>query len=313
LIGLVAVLVTGAATVLVTASSTEANSPRPYIALPGQLNPVVSYTATDPQALTGDALNTAGELLAAGAPLDSVGHLGDLTPKGDQPNTHQADSQDYQQAIHLNSKAGPWMQSIIYYAGEAGIPWQILYGLLNATSDFDLKGPARGGTKIGIAGIETNGTETSVDQANNPDYSIQFAAAQLADFYALFHDWGLALIAFHSGKPQANYLRNNGHPAAGTGASALAFINKAFYGLDKLGLDKTNPDMAITPAVLAKGVQMITLPDQATLRDTVIKSYKSIFFRVPTEQEIQAFMGVANDAVTQWQMVNANNANAYDQ
>ena len=34
---------------------------------------------------------------------------------------------------------------------------------------------------------------------------------------------------------------------------------------------------------------------------------------VPTEQEIQAFIGVANDAVTQSQMVNANNPNAYDQ
>lgn len=264
------------------------------------------YQAMDPR-YPGDQsqqdLNDYNRAQAIQGPMSEGGHLS--PGQYSSGLSHQANTPNIRDAVAFNGKAAPYMQAVVFYAGQNGIPWQMLFGLINAVSGFD---PSfSNGALHGLAGMnpifEGNGE-------NDSNRSIQFAAEQLSQHYERYHDWGLALIAYHMGPATADYIRQNGKPAAGTDSEGLSFITKALKGLGTLGLDMSTPDFLTTQKVLSAGPDKINLPDQTTLHAAVLQRFKQLFFRDPSDQELQSFMDIVNQSVANSQLPTSN---PYDQ
>lgn len=249
------------------------------------INLVMPFSAQDPAATPATGPNGPDEFSG----LDAETNQGTAAT---HQTSHQADQGDVQKAMQTDAKSTPYMQAIVFYAGQLNIPWQMLWGVIEATSGFD---PTyTNGTVHGIAGLPN-----TLDGADkDPNQSIQLAASNLAAAYDKYKDWGLAVMAYNQGDAAAQYMQQNGKPANGTDTQALGFWAKVTAPLAQMGLDMTGTQYTTTKAVLSAGPDKVTLPDQATLKQTVTTQFQQMFFRQPSPTEVQAFMDIVNQVTT---------------
>lgn len=279
----------------------------PPVQTPAELDTIVSqvapFTASDPtfsaDASAQQALFQQNE--NPGTLLPGISADGGGTAAG---ASYQASQSDIDRAIKNNSKAAPYMQAVVFYAGQNNIPWQVLYAAIDAGSGFDPNFSS--GAKSGIGSLDP-----SDPASQDPMKSLQSAAQQLADYHSRYNDWGLALIALQQGSATADYLRSHGTSANGTQSDSLAYLTKAYKDLDALGYNHDGADFSTAAKAVGANTPTVKMLDQATTQDQIKKAFEQTLFRDPTPDEMSNFYGMMQNSYVQAQLADAQNANPW--
>lgn len=209
-------------------------------------------------------------------------------------------------AATANPKSTPYLQDVVRTAAIYGVPWQVVWGIINHESagTWDPKVVGDQGNSHGLAQIyQPAHPEVSRSQAEDPGFAIQFIARNLATNFAKYHDWSLAVLA-HNSPAAADYMFAHGHSAPKRLPFDATYISGVFGGLEKLGFDfkdtrlTNGQDVGAINGGGSGGVgNAVNLPDPATMRQKAHDYLSKLFFREPTPQEIENLVGIMQSSI----------------
>ncbi|MDP9404369.1 MAG: M23 family metallopeptidase [Actinomycetota bacterium] len=256
-------------------------------------------------------------LLAAAVPFKSTFDQPTSTPRVDENLRYfaeraggtvpgrvqvEASQADVNRAISVNGRSAPYMKMIVGTAAKHGVPWQVLWGLLRTESGFDAK--ARGVNKngtvdSGIAQINSIHNIPEV-QANNPAFAIDWAARKLKEGFSAYGDWGLAALNYHRPR-SARTLFEGGKSETGWGVHDRDYVGKVFAGLDAVGFtgDDAKLQFIGDEGQGAGAVPGPVLPDPVAVKERAANYLRSLFFREPTDAELQGAVDLVTGLAVQ--------------
>ncbi len=176
-------------------------------------------------------------------------------------------------------------------ANEFGVPIDILYGVINATSGWNPSAVGNSGTTYGLGQID----EQRIDRnaAQNPRIALRFVARSLASNFNQYGSWELSALEYRSEGAAARLL------ADGT----IDKVNKSWLGdalesAAKSGLGNNIFDFASLAALSTRGdgdragptIPPFQEPDRATLRETARRAVQSIYGRESSGDELTGFV-----------------------
>jgi hypothetical protein len=178
-----------------------------------------------------------------------------------------------------------------YYAKVHGVPLNILYGLVAHESGWNKDAVGDNGQSHGLAQIYQPvwGDQVSVAQSRDPRYALNWAARMLAERFAQYGDWKVA-VAAHNSPVAAEYLAKNGKYQNEKSAKYVADImNRA----NRSGLSDYLADEGLDTEIAGTGsgsgieVSPFAAPDPAASRAYTRETYMNLLGRNPTEEEMK--------------------------
>lgn len=214
--------------------------------------------------------------------------------------------------------ADQYLSYVARLATQAGVPWQLAWGVIRARSNWDVGYRSRDGSEVGLAGINVRGASgVSTDEARNPAFAIRWVVQQLASAYQQTGNWALAALSTQD-PAAASYARQHGASAPGRARSDQVYLGRVFGGawaskaglgdnyvglyeqLD-YGLLENEANTLLEPIFdqtgAGSGREVVSLPDPATLRETATDQFREWFLREPTQQELDRFVAGMTDVV----------------
>lgn len=197
-------------------------------------------------------------------------------------------------------KAEPFLDTIIQAAAQRGIPWQVLYGVVRAEFNFD-------GAQMRRAGRDPVGGRMGAEEGANPTRTIVQLSLDLAKLYERYGDWALAALAHkHPESAQHIFESADGSSAPGRAMLDTQWVSKVFSGLDALGLDVNEmAGVSLFAQGGAKGAggggasNPFNRPDPAAVREQARTYLRQLFFREPTDAELEGIVNLLNGVVDQ--------------
>jgi len=177
-------------------------------------------------------------------------------------------------------------------AGEFGVPIDILYGVINATSGWNPKAVGNAGTTYGLGQIEEGFINRNA--AQDPTVALRYVARSLASDYQRYGAWELAALNYHE-KGAADKLI-----AEGTiDKTNKDWLGNALESSAKSGLGNNIFDfagLAATPTSRSGSggggpkIPAFQEPDKATLREISRRAVESVYGRTTENEELEGFV-----------------------
>lgn len=203
-------------------------------------------------------------------------------------------------------------KSLLEWAADAAakydVPLNILYGLIEMESNWDVNAVGDNGTSFGLAQIHTPAFP-DVDQATalNPAYALHFAARNLHERFELYGRWDAA-VASHNSPVAGEYLASTGEFQT---AKSQDYVTNIFNYANKSGLDSYKADAAgieVSPEAQSINVTPFAAPDPAAIRNYIREQSQTLLGRDPSQEELNAGVRQLTDLYRAGYAINTRNA-----
>lgn len=232
-------------------------------------------------------------------------------------------SPEYQAALgFMGGEKSRILDKIFEEALRHNVPWQVLWGILRAETNFKIDAVGDGGDGFGIAQINLP-AQTAVTKAQALDwrFSIAWTASKLREGFNKFGDWSLAALA-HNSPAAAASLKSTGQSRTGRAVRDQDYIAKVF-GLDgrspgpsllTLGFDMN--DTLLDPIISQDGSggagNAVVIPDPVLVRQQV-RDFLQARYISPSEDLVGGIEGIVRRAFVDRSLsVQQNAPNPYD-
>lgn len=227
----------------------------------------------------------------------------------------------------------PHIQKVAIAAEESGVPWQVIFGVIRAMSNWDPgkvsrlgAPPAAAGTTAGSASNRESESDTAAAEGPAPRDTpggIKHIAEMLDAYFEELGDWGLAVMAMEDPEA-ARELKATGRTS---NLKAFKFIQKAMFGpngqpnsetsLVSLGWDTDGFDLeayeAVQRQVGAGGAKPVQLPDRESIAQQVRGFFKNLLLRDASDQEVNGFITlIEGQIIAAQQLADQGAGNPYD-
>lgn len=204
-----------------------------------------------------------------------------------------------------------YMGNIVGAAQAAGVPWQVLWGVLRAR----LNSTPNQGSGIGLFNLDAS----TAGSASSPEDQIEYLAHQIKAGYNETGDWAFA--ALYTDSPQsALELFQTGHSSQGRTVQDGQYVGSVFGGstaaggqgtnsisLYQIGFGQSGQDASHTRTDLIQqqaggsGVSgsgpTINLPDMNALTQQATQLIQQYLFRAPNPGEAEAMAASMRDSI----------------
>lgn len=232
-------------------------------------------------------------------------------------NPAQAELSDISSAIEDSPGFSPYVRETILAAQRHNVPWQLVYGIIRAESDWNPSAVGDHGQSHGLAQIymPANPGWTPA-MARDPKRAIEETARRLAEHYyntettdgSGLRNWELAVLA-HNCPACARTLYESGQSMSGRGPADQSYISRVFGGegsghnpLTSMGFDGTIIGLPNEGAGAAGSA--ITLPDRVSVKQSAEDYIRQWFLREPVPGEAEKLTDFVVDQITSTAMNN---------